>query len=258
MKYVLFMLAALSMVGCSKMTAEDLEKILKEKPELVFNVIENNPEKFLKAAQTAARKIRPPQGAPEENIEEEFKNPKSPEIVVTRILGKQEAPILIVEYTDLECPFCSRGKTTMAEVLKAYGDQVKVVMKHLPLPMHPHARPGAQYFEAIVKVAGLEKAHQWSEEIFKAQGEFRKGEPEKFFDTTAKKVKVDPKKVKAVLQDEKQLQEIDGIINADMEEARKFGFQGTPGYLINGVSLRGAYPLPMFKQVIDRHLQGKK
>ena len=47
-------------------------------------------------------------------------------------------------------------------------------------------------------------------------------------------------------------------IEADMAEARKFGFSGTPGFLINGVSLRGAYPFDEFKKIIDRHLGEKK
>ena len=50
---------------------------------------------------------------------------------------------------------------------------------------------------------------------------------------------------------------IDKIIGADMAEAQKFGFNGTPGYLINGVSLKGAYPASEFKKIIDKHL-GKK
>ena len=47
-------------------------------------------------------------------------------------------------------------------------------------------------------------------------------------------------------------------IDADMEEARKFNMSGTPGFIINGVSLRGAYPLPAFKEIIDQHLAKAK
>jgi protein-disulfide isomerase len=43
-------------------------------------------------------------------------------------------------------------------------------------------------------------------------------------------------------------------ISTDMEEAKKFEFSGTPGFLINGVSLRGAYPFPEFKKIIDKQL----
>ena len=45
-----------------------------------------------------------------------------------------------------------------------------------------------------------------------------------------------------------------GRVEADMEEAAAFGFTGTPGFLINGVSLKGAYPAAAFKEIINRHL----
>ncbi len=259
MKLLILMLSVLVVSGC-KPTAKDIEKVLSENPDLVFKVIEDNPEKFIKSAQTAARKARPGnQGpSPEVAMEEEFKNPKTPQVEDSRVLGSSSAPITIVEYTDLECPFCSRGKNTILEVMKMYEGKVKVVLKHLPLPMHNNAKSAAQYYEAIAKTHSLEKAHKWSEEIFKTQGEFRKGDAASFYDTTAKKLKLDVKKVKATLKDEKALAEIDARIQSDMEEARRFGFQGTPGYLINGVSLKGAYPLPNFKQVIDRHLSAQK
>lgn len=48
------------------------------------------------------------------------------------------------------------------------------------------------------------------------------------------------------------------VIRGDMEEARKFDFSGTPGFLVNGVSLKGAYPFEEFKKIIDRQLESKK
>ena len=46
-------------------------------------------------------------------------------------------------------------------------------------------------------------------------------------------------------------------IETDTEEAKKFNISGTPGFIINGVSLRGAYPYSEFKAIIDKHLGGK-
>lgn len=51
--------------------------------------------------------------------------------------------------------------------------------------------------------------------------------------------------------------EVKKRIEADMTEARKFGFQGTPGYLVGGISLKGAYPQPEFEKIIDRILKDK-
>ena len=63
-------------------------------------------------------------------------------------------------------------------------------------------------------------------------------------------ITADLKKVEAALKNHK----IDQRITADVAEAKKFSFSGTPGYLINGVSLKGAYPASAFKEIIDRQL----
>lgn len=263
MKKLIMVMALLGLTaaGCSKKpTAEDIGEVLKASPDIVFQLMEDNPEKFIKSAQNAARKARPQQAGPMENLEAELKNPKQPQIDESLLVGAKDAPITIVEYTDHECPFCARGAGTLSELLKMYDGKVKILIKHLPLPMHPHARLAAQYYEAVKKVSGVAKAHEWSMAIFKSQDKFRQGpaDVDKFLDATAKEVKVDAKKVRGVLKDKKALAEIDAQINADTEEAQKFGFQGTPGFLINGVSLKGAYPVPMFKQVIDRVLSAQK
>ena len=71
---------------------------------------------------------------------------------------------------------------------------------------------------------------------------------------TAKKLGVDMKKLSTDLKDESIMKRI----AADMDEAKKFNMSGTPGFIINGVSLRGAYPFPEFKQIIDQHLSTLK
>jgi protein-disulfide isomerase len=258
MKKVIGLMAVMAMMaGCNKVTSQDVEKILNDNPDIVFKVMENNPEKFIKSAQTAARKAHPQPGGEQDEqaqIEAEFKNPKVAEIQEARLVGPKDAPITIVEYTDLQCPFCARGAATLTELSKMYDGKVKLLIKHLPLPMHPQAKPAATYYQAVAMTAGEAKAHDWSFEIFKNQQKLQGPEADKVFDATAKALKIDLKKVHAAMK--AKATEIEDQIQADTAEAQKFGFQGTPGFLINGVSLRGAYPLPMFKQIIDRHLSG--
>jgi protein-disulfide isomerase len=81
-----------------------------------------------------------------------------------------------------------------------------------------------------------------------------KDKGEKLLIESAKKLGVDMKKLNEDLKDPA----IEARIAADMEEARKFNISGTPGFIINGVSLRGAYPFPDFKQIIDQHLSTTK
>ncbi len=232
-----------------------LEKAMEKNPEILYAAIKANPEKFLEvvneAAKTAQENARKKQAEAEvQKLESDFQNPKSPNIDTARaIFGPKEAPITIVEYSDFECPYCAVGYNVIKEVQKAYGDKVRVVYKHLPLmDRHPMALPAAQYFEAIA-LQSVEKAEKFHDGIFADQASL-KSKKETFLKDLARKVGADMGR----LQNDIKSDAVKARIEADMAEAQKFEFSGTPGFLVNGVALRGAYPFPDFKVVIDRIL----
>lgn len=246
-----FVAAALTLASCAP-SAKQLKEAIEKDPSIVFAAIEKDPAQFIEVVNRAAQEAQRTAGERAQQDEqkardEEFNNPLKPEIEDGRVVfGPKNAPITIVEYSDFQCPYCARGYQTIHEVRKAYGDQVRVIFKHLPLDFHPLAMPAAQYFEAIAKQSH-EKAEKFHDAVFENQDQMK---ADKFFDNTAKKLGVDMKKLATDLKDEKIAQRI----AADMEEARKFNISGTPGFIINGVSLKGAYPFPEFKAIIDRHL----
>ncbi len=248
----IFAIAAL-MVACNP-SKDSLKKLLVENPEIVFDVIKEHPDKFLEVVNEAARtaQMKQRENAEKEEqtkMEEEFKNPKSPTIDEKRaMVGPASAPITIVEYSDFECPYCTRGYNVMKSIKAKYGDKVRFVYKHLPLDFHPKAMPAAKYFEAIA-LQSPEKAYKFHDEMFENQDKLRE-DGEKFFEATAKKVGADMAKLKKDLNGE----EVKKRIDADIAEARKFDFSGTPGFLVNGVSVRGAYPEEHFVKIIDRLL----
>lgn len=234
---------------------DSLKKMIEENPDIVFNAIEKNPKAFIDTVNKAAKQAQveaQKQKEEEEKVqfEEEFSNPKQPSIDEKRVIfGNSKAPITIVEYSDFECPYCTRGYNTVKQVMKEYGDKVRVIYKHLPLDFHPLAEPAAKYYEAI-SLQDHSKAEKFHDMIFDNQGEL-KTEKEKFLDKAASKVGANMAKLKKDLDSDVVKQRI----SSDVEEARKFEFSGTPGFLINGVSLKGAYPFPEFKKIIDRHLE---
>lgn len=252
-----FIAAAFTLSACAP-SAKQLKEAIEKDPSIVFAAIEKDPAKFIevvnKAAQEAQRTAGERQAEDEKKSrDEEFKNPLQPVIEEGRVIfGKADAPITIVEYSDFQCPFCSRGYQTMKQVEKEYAGKVRVVFKHLPLDFHPLAMPAAQYFEAI-GMQSHEKAEKFHDAIFTNQAQMKE-KGEKLFTETAKKLGVDMKKLEADLKSEA----VQARIAADMEEAKKFNMSGTPGFIINGVSLRGAYPFSEFKAIIDRHLASAK
>lgn len=190
------------------------------------------------------------QKAEAEQRENEFQNPKKPKIAKDRaVLGNLNAPIVIVAYSDFECPYCSRGANTVEEVRKKYGKKVAFVFKHLPLPFHSMAQPAAEYFEAIAIQDG-KKAYAFHDEVFKNQKDL-KGKGEGLLKELAKKVGADLKRISQDIKSEK----VKKRIEEDKAEASEFEISGTPGFVVAGVTLKGAYPVAAFEEIIERQLK---
>ena len=82
------------------------------------------------------------------------------------IRGNINAPITILEFSDLECPFCSRFHPTVLQVLKEYGDQVRWIYRHFPLSIHPQAVPAALASECVAEQKGDEGFWQFVDTVF--------------------------------------------------------------------------------------------
>lgn len=251
-------IAALALSSCAP-SAPQLKKVMEDNPDILYSVIQKDPKKFLDVVNEAAQKARASEESKfaEEEAkarEEEFKNPKQAEFTEGRAFeGTKDAPIKIFEYSDYQCPFCKRGHETMMQVLKEYPGKIQLVFKNFPIErIHPLALPASKMFEAIA-LQDIAKANQFKHEVFMNQDQLNAKGP-KFIEDTAKKVGANVAKAKKDAEGD----EVKKRLDADRAEAEKFGFSGTPGYLVNGVSLKGAYPFEEFKKVIDQHLAAKK
>lgn len=253
-KYLGLATLSLTLVHCTP-SAKQLKEAVEKDPSIVFVAIEKDPEKFIevvnRAAQDAQKKSQEKSMAEEtKKRDDEFANPLKPDVDEARtIFGNKSAPITIVEYSDFECPYCTKGYQTIKQVRAEYGDKVRVIFKHMPLDFHPKALPAARYYEAVAKQSG-EKAEKFHDKVFENQGEL-KAKGEDFLKKVAKEVGADMKKLDQDVKSESIMKQID----ADIAEAKKFNITGTPGFIINGVSLRGAYPPNDFKEIIDKHLK---
>ncbi|RME16902.1 MAG: thiol:disulfide interchange protein [Bdellovibrio sp.] len=222
---------------------------------MVFEAIKKDPKGFLDTVNEAVSKAKEQAYAEQEKkmaaqMEEEFKNPKKPKIDEGRVFwGTKDAPVTIVEYSDFLCPYCARAHVTLTQLLEKYKGKIRIFYKHYP--NHRYSMESAQYFEAVA-LQDHEKARKFHDYLYEHQRElYNEGIP--FLDKAVKKVGANLKKVKKDIEKES----IKKRIREDKEEAIKFGFNGTPGFLINGVSVNGALPIDHFSKIIDRHLKGK-
>jgi len=179
-------------------------------------------------------------------MEEQFENPVDVSIDNAPIKGNPDAPITVVEFSDFECPFCKRGKETMDQLVKAYPEKVRVAFKHLPLPFHKNAKPASR---AALAAGEQGKFWEMHGELFNNQNKLN----QEGFIEMAKNIGLDVEKFKADM--ENKAAEFDKIIEADMKEANQLGVRGTPGFFVNGVQVRGARPLPYFKNLVDKWIE---
>jgi protein-disulfide isomerase len=249
MKNSLFL--GLALVLATACTSKDeLKKMLKENPDIITEAIEANPSKFIDALNNAVKVAQEGEGKKREDeekksLEASFNNPLVPELRSDESFrGAKDAPITLVEYSDFECPFCSRGYATVMELMKKYDGKIRFVYKHLPLSFHPQAMPAAQYYEAI-RLQSPEKAWQFHDRVYSDQRKLQNGEA--FLKAVAKDLKVDMAK----LAKDTKSGEVQKRIDSDMAEAAKYGFQGTPGFLLNGIPVKGAYPTSHFDGLIE-------
>jgi protein-disulfide isomerase len=163
------------------------------------------------------------------------------------VAGPSSAKVTIVEFSDYQCPFCSRVEPTIDKIKHTYGKDVRVAFKHSPLPFHPNAAPAARAAMAAQE-QGLDKFWAFHEKLFQNQDKL----DDQHFEQFAQEVGLNVPKFKNDLGQNKA--KYDAQIDADKAEAAKFGANGTPHFFINGRKLAGAQPFENFQKIIDEEL----
>ena len=241
--------AALTVAACTPSVSQ-MKKLISDNPEIITEAMEKNPGKFGEAIQKAAFEARRQSQAKMEEdkkkeMEEQYKNPKKVPIADRPLRGPKDAPMVLVVYSDFQCPYCQRGAATVDELKAKYGEKLQVIFKHLPLDFHPMAMPAAKRFEAIAKQSA-DKAWAFHDLVFKNQQKFSDGE--KFLDEMAKKAGANMAQMKKDIDSDS----VKKIIEADMKEAGELGVRGTPGFLMNGVVVHGALPAQAFDEIVAK------
>lgn len=168
------------------------------------------------------------------------------------VKGDPNAPLTIVEYSDYQCPFCSRFVLqTLPSLLQEYIDtgKAKLVFKDFPLEsIHPQAVAAAEAARCVRELAGSDEAYwQMHDRLFQGQEQWSGQEnAAEVFGGYAQEIGVDGSAFASCLSSGKYT----AAVQADFEEGIGFGVQGTPTFFINGQIFVGAQPLQNFQQAI--------
>ncbi len=165
--------------------------------------------------------------------------------------GPVDAKVTIVEFSDFQCPFCSRGYQILEEqVMPEYEGKVRLFFKHLPLKsIHPWAEGAALATECAGDQSG-DGFWKMYHAIFKGQRELNQDNLKAKVTEFAKSAGLDEGKFVQCYDTKSALPRIE----KDLAEAAAVGANSTPTFFINGRRLEGAQPLENFKAIIDEEL----
>jgi len=160
--------------------------------------------------------------------------------------GPAGAPVTIVEFSDFQCPWCSRLTSTLEQVKAKYGDKVRIVFRQFPLDIHENAQKAA---EAALCASEQGKFWELHDYMFQNQGAL--GVPQ--LKSKAAELGLNASTFNQCLDSGKTAK----AVEADMKAGAAVGVSTTPSFFVNGRSLVGGLPLEQITTVIDEELRKK-
>lgn len=173
--------------------------------------------------------------------------PDLPRILVSAdddpFLGVDNAPIMIVQFAEFQCPYCGKAREATDRVLKDYEGKVKFVFRDFPLGFHDRAIPSAVAANCAGKQGKYWEVHDtfMANQRALAEADLQKAAADAGVDMAAWEIcRKDP-----AMEEE---------VKKDQADGAAAGVTGTPAFFINGLMISGAQPYEKFKAIIDGEL----
>jgi protein-disulfide isomerase len=169
------------------------------------------------------------------------------------VLGGEDPLVYLIEYSDYQCPFCTRFHETVVQLLEEYEGKVAWVYRHFPLDsIHPDARPAAIAAECMAEQGGSDAFWAFTNKVFEEDLQLS---PENY-QSVAQELGLDM----AAFDECTSEMRYDDLVQQQMENAMEIGGQGTPFNVLltkDGQSLTfsGALPIERVRPLVDRALR---
>ncbi len=160
------------------------------------------------------------------------------------VLGPTNALVTVIVFADFQCPFCGRVQPVLAKLRADFPDDVRILFRHRPLPMHPLARSAAKAAIAADRQGKFWAMHDF---LFGLKG----APDERVVKKAVKRLKLDKRRFdRDVRSAETEL-----VLVQDERIGTQFAVQGTPMFFVNGRRLSGAQPFEVFQKLVLEELQ---
>lgn len=195
----------------------------------------------------------PTAGAPAAPTEEQLKSIPAPS-EDDHYRGNIDADVVLVEYSDFECPFCAQFYPAMQQLMSEYGDRIAWVHRQYPLPFHPQAEPSARASECVAELGGNDAFWAFSDKIFEINSA-NSAVTAADITTAAQASGVNMNAFNDCFSSGKYAEEI----QAQMTAGSAAGVTGTPGTIIltrdgRAELLPGAVDFATLKAAVDKYL----
>lgn len=172
------------------------------------------------------------------------------------IRGERSAKVFLVEYADLECPFCKKFHPALNQIVGEYNGQVAWVYRHFPLERHENSQKEAEASECASELGGNDKFWQYVDQIFERTNSDGQGFSLHGLGPLAAEIGIDGSKFENCLNSGKYARHV----LDQLAEGRRIGVGGTPATFIVSTSgysklIKGALPASDLKAAIDEALK---
>ena len=160
--------------------------------------------------------------------------------------GNPKAKVTVVEFADFQCSACRKGVELTKKIQEEFGDKVRIIFKHFPLPQHREARKASH---ASMCAREQDKKAFWKmhDLMFANQSALN----DKEFSKLAKQINLDTKKFKACMKSNKH----ESLIEKNISEGKMLQVRSTPTFFVNGRMIKGAQQFHIFEDQINKALK---
>ena len=211
-----------------------------ELEETVLEIIRQHPEVLIESVQAYQKQQQEQQQQARQSFASQLKSKPQTIIADSPSTGSLSEKIILLEFSDFQCPYCEKAYETVKEFMDKHGDEVTLVYKHFPLfTIHPQALPAAK-----ASWAAQQQGKFW--DYYDALFEQQDNLGEDFYIELAEDLDLDMEQ----FERDRNSRSSDLAIQKDMELAEKIGIQGIPLFIFNGQVFSGAIPLSTLEEAL--------
>ena len=232
--------SCLVFIGCSPAQSAGGNSVDPKFKEQVLQVIRENPQAIVDSVQAYQQQQQQSLKASQESFLQTMKtNPKSA-IGDAPTTGSASQQIVLLEFSDFQCPFCARAHDNVKQFMAKHQDKVTLAYKHFPLTsIHPQALPAAK-----AAWAAQQQGKFWEYYSALFEGQKQLGEP--FYGAIAQKLNLKVDKFNS----DRNSPAAEAAIQKDVQLAQQLGIEGTPFFIMNGKTFSGAVELSEMENIL--------